>query len=72
MLSDAIFIKFYDGMKMSDSVTTSLLTTCNKPVDNLQQIVVTSCRKPCERILISACCNKLFRDANRLVATWVV
>ena len=28
----------------------------------------TSCRKPCERILISACWNKLLRDVNGLVA----
>ena len=36
---------------------TSLLTTCNRPA-------LTSCRKPCERILILACCNRLFQDVN--------
>ena len=43
-------------------LATSLLTTYNR-------LVVTSCRKPCERILISACCNKLLQDVNRLVTT---
>ena len=38
----------------------SLLTTCNN-------LVVTSCRKPCKRVLISASCNKLLEDVNRLV-----
>ena len=46
---------------------TSLLTTCNKPIDNLKQ---TCCHKPCEHILISACCNKLLQDVNRLLTTW--
>ena len=39
------------------------LTTCNK-------LVVKSCREPCERILISACCYKLLQDVNSLVVTW--
>ena len=44
---------------------TCCLQTCNNSVDNLQQ----SCRKPCERILISARCNKLLQDVNRIVTT---
>ena len=46
---------------------------------NLQQVCwqlakdlsSTSCRKPCERILISACCNKLLQNVSRLVVTCV-
>ena len=37
---------------LNNQLATSLSTTYNR-------LVVTSCRKPCERILISACCNKL-------------
>ena len=46
----------------NNQLATSLLTTCNR-------LVVRSGRKPCERILITACCNKLLQDVNRLVAT---
>ena len=45
---------------LDNQLGTSLLTTCNR-------LVITSCRKPCEHILISACCNKLLQDVNRLV-----
>ena len=47
----------------NNQLVTSLVTTCNRPA-------VTSRRKPCERILISACCNKLLQDVNRLVTTF--
>ena len=44
-------------------------STCIKSVDNLQDLTSTNCRKPCERILMSACCNKLLQDVNGLFAT---
>ena len=46
----------------TNQLATNLLTTCNR-------LVVASCRKPCERILISTCCNKMLQDVNRLVST---
>ena len=48
-----------------NQLATSLLTTCNR-------LVVISCHKPCKRILISSCCNKLLQDVNRLVTTGCV
>ena len=41
--------------------------SCNLSFADLLQLVVTSCCKPCKHILISACCNKLLQDVNRLV-----
>ena len=73
--------KIVNFVKCNKSVMIRLVATCrrlvtfaicNKPVENLQvatDLSSTSCRKPCERILISACCNKLLQDVNRLVTT---
>ena len=49
----------------NNQLATNLLSTCN-------WLVVTSCRKPSKRILISACCNKLLQDVNRLVTTYAL
>ena len=46
----------------NNKLATSLLTTFNR-------LAVTSCGKSCDRILTSACCNKLLQDVNRLVTT---
>ena len=47
-------------------------STCNKSVDNLQQTShQQAVASPCKRILISACCNRLLQDVNRLVVTCV-
>ena len=43
--------------------------SCNLSFADLLQLVVTSCCKPWEHILISACCNKLLQDVNRLVTS---
>ena len=45
----------------TNQLATSLLTTYNR--------LPTSFRKPCERILTSAGCNKLSKDVNRLATT---
>ena len=55
-----MFIEMYTQENLQQA--TSLLATSNR-------LVATSCRKPSERILISACCNKLLQDVNRLVTT---
>ena len=41
------------------------------PLTTFKRLVVTSCRKPCERILISACSSKLLQDVNRFVTNCV-
>ena len=49
---------------------TSMLTTCYKLVDKLQQ---TCCHKLSQVMRthpIPACCNKLLQDVNRLITTW--
>ena len=55
-------VEIINFQQVCRQLVTSLLTNCDR-------LVVKSCRKPCERILISACCNKLLQDVNRLVRT---